>query len=175
MSHGTKVVFLVFGTIILAYVLTSSLPVLRELISPRPATPVPVTLAAAQQRAAALPHAGPAPLPAPQVRPTIAPPAQLPGISISQMGFGIIPAGYGSGSPNETYAQHSVVLLREPDGTPLIPTSLNRAPLVVRRGTRVLIVQRDGEWAMVQTPGRMLGWVAARELGPVQPYSVDHN
>ena len=71
------------------------------------------------------------------------------------------------------YTRRKVTLLKEPDGFPLQPVSLNKAPLEVLRGCRMEQLESEGEWVMVRTMADVIGWVKRNELTDKAPPHIE--
>lgn len=70
----------------------------------------------------------------------------------------------GSSDVTWLYTREPVILRVEPAGKPHIATCLTRAPLTILRGTRLWPLETRGEWVLVRSPSRLLGWVNQRDL-----------
>lgn len=77
------------------------------------------------------------------------------------------------GTTNWMYTRRNVILLKEPDGFPLQPFSLNKAPLKVLKGCRLEPLETEGEWVMVKSLADVIGWVKSNELTAQAPPEIE--
>ncbi|MCH7471777.1 hypothetical protein IIA79_02365 [bacterium] len=164
MSGGFRNVLAGAVVVVIAYAVMSTWPALRELVAPlqRLASPrqmLPVS---------------PSPT---QTRPPATRPAVSPGGAFAASAAPVItPASLSrpsslpeSSAVSWQFAQRATVMHFEPGRNPIIPPCLNRAPLTILAGTRLWPVKTEGEWVMVRSPSRMLGWVLNGDIGPRRP------
>lgn len=167
---GVRTIVIGLGLVLLTYAALSAWPAVQALMNPEPLEPQPLLLAGAAPAPATLPRAIPQrPLPGSAVaaQPPQSGRPQPRLIADLSRGGGMSVANWDS--EKVRYAVESVVLHTKPGGTPLQPTSLNRAPLTVLSGTRLLPVKEHGNWVLVSSPSSMLGWVRKSELANKPP------
>jgi hypothetical protein len=172
-----KIFLIVLVTAISTYAALTAWPAIRDLLHPQPAivtagTPPPLTVAAVSPVTSSSSVRNPtASIPSPSY---VSPAVHLPpqGMSLAGTMPSTVPAWDISRS---RYARKTVTMRAKPGGEPLKPPSLNRSPLTILEGTRLLPVQEQGEWVMVQSPSAILGWIRTAELTANRPPVVDHN
>jgi hypothetical protein len=162
-----RIFLAVLITAVSTYAAVTAWPAVHDLLRPKPAIlaqAAPVPAATVQQNAGlpALPpqtasaHAHTAPTPL-NVSNTM--PSALAAYDYSKV----------------KYARRALTMRSKPSGQGLKPPSLNRSPLTILEGTRLLPVREEGEWVMVQSPSAVLGWVLSSELTAMRPPVVDHD
>lgn len=75
--------------------------------------------------------------------------------------------GQGSSAIGWRQARVSVLLLKTPSGDPFRAATKSMAPLTIIKGSRLWAIRQEGDWMLVRSPGRTLGWVSARDLEPM--------
>jgi hypothetical protein len=189
--HGARTVLTVAISVVATYAVMSAWPALKALNAPatksQPAVTAPATVTAppAPPQLPAAVVGSPAPPPsgtALAATPPANPVAQRrtarrntrnnPPIDFSQMSADFSYGAYDNSKVK--YARRTVILLGRPGGVPLIPSSLNKAPLTVLRGTRLLPMREEGKWVMVQSPSGLMGWTKTTELTATRPIAPDH-
>jgi len=173
-----KIFLIVLVSVICTYAALTAWPAIRELATPKPTTNV-------TQPPAALPGvmAGNRQVSAPsnlnQSPTTGTAPATgrlrgTPVVAAGLSGASSTPYVAPWDNTHLKYASHTLVMHARPGGLPIQPPNLNRAPLTVMRGTRLMTLRSQGEWVMVQDLSADLGWVMAVELVDERPMEVDH-
>ncbi len=64
-------------------------------------------------------------------------------------------------------ARFSLILHKEPAGEPFRAATKSKAPLTIVKGSRLWAIRQEGEWILVRSPGRTIGWVNAGDLEPM--------
>jgi hypothetical protein len=58
----------------------------------------------------------------------------------------------------------NAIVRKRPGGDPLVALSVSKAPLTVLSGCYLREVRREGDWVLILSPSRTLGWVSQRQV-----------